>query len=309
MPRMPIVWSAERLTGDAEESMAAFRESRIAESGQVYADLFVESYRRVNYVLDATDDLLSFGDDAARLLSDGYYDVIRYLPAPPISEDDMYVIGELTTKNSPRRLALPQNVSNICDFVLRSIDTRRFLWLIDARRATEQERRTALVATASLMATQRLQTMRRNGAKKIQEENLKGFLAERMEFREVASRRISTVFDAPRAHEFCGETLVADKKADVVIGLGDNRLMCVECKVSNSKVNSFKRLNHETVEKTVHWYNAFGINGIVCAGLLSGVFSVNNLLLAQRDGVSIFWSHDLYALGEFVNSTFAEDNE
>lgn len=85
--------------------------------------------------------------------------------------------------------------------------------------------------------------------------------------------------------------------------------MCVECKVTNSTVNSFKRLNHETVEKASHWYHALGTNGVVCAGLLSGVFSVDNLLAAQSEGVSLFWSHDLESIGSFIRMTYAHDVE
>ena len=142
--------------------------------------------------------------------------------------------------------------------------------------------------------------MRRALAKKNQEGALKKYLVEKLEYREIDTRRIATVFDAPKAIEFCGESSVAGKKADVVIGLGDNRFMCVECKVSNSTVNSFKRLNHETVEKTNHWYHTLGTNGVVCAGLLSGVFSVDILAAAQEDGVSLFWSHNLGAIGKFI---------
>ncbi|MBR3317431.1 MAG: XamI family restriction endonuclease [Atopobiaceae bacterium] len=69
-------------------------------------------------------------------------------------------------------------------------------------------------------------------------------------------------------------------------------------------VNSFKRLNHETVEKATHWYRALGANGVVCAGLLSGVYSVDNLVSAQREDVSLFWSHDLGCIGEFIKSTY-----
>lgn len=304
MPNMPEVWDSNRLAGDARESMTDFRERRIAESDQIYASLFVENYRRVEYVLNTTDDLLALCESLPSLLLDGYYDVIRYLPAPPVSEDDMHVIAELTTKGAARSLAQPHNATNIYDYVSRAVDENRFVWLRESRRATQDEKTAALVSTASLMATQRLQTMRRNLAKKTQEDGVKRYLVEELGYREVPRRRIVTAFDAPQPKEFCGETPVAAKKSDIVIGLGDNRFMCVECKVSNSVVNSFKRLNHETVEKTTHWYHAFGTSGVVCAGLLSGVFSVDNLLLAQQEGVSLFWSHDLDSLGTFIKSTF-----
>jgi hypothetical protein len=63
------------------------------------------------------------------------------------------------------------------------------------------------------------------------------------------------------------------------------------------------------VEKATHWYHALGANGVVCAGLLSGVFSVDNLISAQREGVSVFWSHDLGSIGEFIKSTYPAEIE
>ena len=93
---------------------------------------------------------------------------------------------------------------------------------------------------------------------------------------------------------------MSGKKADIVIGLADGRFMALECKVSNSEVNSFKRLNHETVEKVQHWGAAFGTNGVVGAAVLAGVFKVANLKDAQEEGVSLFWSFDLAPLGEFL---------
>ena len=38
-------------------------------------------------------------------------------------------------------------------------------------------------------------------------------------------------------------------KAGTVVRLRDRRVMPIECKVSNSEVNSFKRVNHEAAGK------------------------------------------------------------
>ena len=284
--------------------MVAFKESRVAEPERVYLDAFWSNSQRIEHVLDVTDDLLSLAMQMPTLLADGYYDVVRYLSAPPISEDDLYVVAGLSSRSARSKLAMPENVAKICDFVNRTLDAGRFGWVRESRRATEIERRVAVVSTAALLSTQQVQTGRRTLAKRMQEGSLKRYLVKGLGYKEVPTRRIRTAFDAPKAYEFCGETPVVGKKADVVVGLGDNRFMCVECKVSNSTVNSFKRLNHETVEKAVHWYQALGRNGIVCAALLSGVYSVDNVMAAQGDGVSIFWSHDLGALGTFVRSTY-----
>lgn len=301
---MPETWDVRRLNQDADKSVEAFKKSRIDEPEQLYIDLFARNSQRVEHVLDVTEDLTCLNDKIADLLLSGYYDVIRYLSAPPVSVDDMFVLAGLTSREAPSKLSLPNNVASIGAFVDRALDVKRFGWVRESRRATQHERDVARVSTAALLSTQQFQTARRGLAKRNQEGAFKKYLVDRLRYREGPTRRINTVFDAPKAFEFCGETPVVGKKADVVVGLGDNRFMCVECKVSNSAVNSYKRLNHETVEKANHWYHTLGTSGVVCAGLLSGVFSTDNLLSAQEDGVSIFWSHDLGTLGAFISSTY-----
>ena len=303
MPVMPPVWSRSLLERDVAVAIDAFKEARIKEPMELYLDLFAQNRARVRHVLDVTDCLLSLKESVPALLEDGYYDVLRYLCAPPISVDDLHTVAQLSTKDAPNRLALPENATRIHSFVSRTLDVTRFPWMQERRQPTTGELQTALVATAVLMSSQHVQTLRRTLAKKNQEGAVKLYLQEHLHYKEVPTRAIATAFDAPKSYQFCGETPVAGKKADVVIGLGDNRFMCLECKVSNSEVNSFKRLNHETIEKSTHWYRAFGVNGVVCAGLLSGVFKVDNLLAAQEAGVSIFWSHDMSELGRFIRST------
>ena len=42
-----------------------------------------------------------------------------------------------------------------------------------------------------------------------------------------------------------------------------------------------------------HWNDA----------VLSGVFKKHNLVHAQKDGLAIFWAHNLSPLGDFISST------
>ena len=44
-------------------------------------------------------------------------------------------------------------------------------------------------------------------------------------------------------------------------------------------------------------------HGVVPAAVLSGVFKVQNLLEAQQSGLSLFWSHDLEQLQDFIRLT------
>jgi hypothetical protein len=69
--------------------------------------------------------------------------------------------------------------------------------------------------------------------------------------------------------------------------------MPIECKVSNSALNSVKRINNDAAAKAVEWLKTFGTNQVVPTAVISGVFKVNNLLQAQEAGLTLFWARDL----------------
>ncbi|GAB3586729.1 hypothetical protein GCM10027579_22920 [Calidifontibacter terrae] len=47
----------------------------------------------------------------------------------------------------------------------------------------------------------------------------------------------------------------------------------------------------------------FGTNNCLPAAVLSGVFKRHNLATAQKDGLTLFWGHDLAQLLDFIEST------
>ena len=100
--------------------------------------------------------------------------------------------------------------------------------------------------------------------------------------------------------EFCRQSNVGGTRADFTVGLRD-RLLLIECKASNSEVNSYKRLNHEIGDKAAVWKRSFG-ESVIPAAVLAGVFTVENLGEAQRGGIAIFWEHDFGTLLEYVTS-------
>jgi hypothetical protein len=99
--------------------------------------------------------------------------------------------------------------------------------------------------------------------------------------------------------EFSREASVVGEKCDIPVGLLDARLLFIECKVSNSAVNSVKRLIRETAGKADQWNRRFGQRAITAA-VVSGVFKLANLRTAQDRGVVIFWEHDLAPLSQFA---------
>ena len=83
----------------------------------------------------------------------------------------------------------------------------------------------------------------------------------------------------------------------------DRHILAIECKASNSEVNSFKRINHEAVGKARSWIAAFGRSQLVPAAILTGVFNPDNLATAQSEGLALFWIHRLDDLREFISGT------
>jgi len=227
----------------------------------------------------------------------------RYLAAPPISEDDLKTLAE-TTLSASVLMSDPEQANRVRDIVLHIIDPHRFPWVEQGRDPTEHERSQAIVASAAMVAVRKVETSRRLDATKGQERAVKQLLKD-IGFLEVASRDIPMLDAAPSPGEFCGESRLGDTRADVVIRLYDRRVLAIECKASNSSVNSFKRVNHEATGKARAWLMAFGQRQTVAAAVITGVFNPANLETAQAEGLALFWSHRLEDLADFIEATRA----
>jgi hypothetical protein len=172
--------------------------------------------------------------------------------------------------------------------------------MADDRQPTKEERGTAVVASAAMAAAREVETHRRSTSQEAQEQAVKDLLAG-SSFTEVAVREIPMLTAAPDPGEFCGETRLAGTRADIVVRLRDNRVMPIECKVSNSAVNSYKRLVHDTGGKAETWYRQLGAAQVIPAAVLSGVYSPTNCEDVQNNKrVALFWQHRLNDLADFV---------
>lgn len=260
----PPAWDEETLKADRREAVAAFVAERSAEGGERYRTAFAKNLVEVQSLFVASNDLRDFGSGDVLSAQPKLSGVARYLCGPPISSDDLDTIaGARLAARSRLSLADAQRVEHVIE---ASVDRDRFPWLYDIpwRSPTDTEREIGLKWTAGLKAAQEVATGRRS--------------------------------------EFCEtETRVAGSKCDVAIGLMDGRLLLCECKVSNSGVNSVKRLNRECCEKAATWRSAFGSQAITAA-VLAGVYELRNLLDAQRGAspVAIFWEHRLDRLADFI---------
>ena len=298
----PPRWSALELERERLKAIEFFREERLTEPVERYLRAFDDYAASVDRLMRESQNLQSLRDVAQTVLTDAdLLEAFRYLAGPPVSADDLMELAE-TNLTASRLRDDKAAVQRVVETVLAMLDSRRFTWVAEGRQPTDEERSAAAMASAALMASQRVRTNRANTAKTNQEARVRSYLAA-SGLIEVNTREVWTPSDAPSRGEFCGECSVVGRKADVVVGLLDGRVMPIECKVSNSSTNSVKRLNNDAAVKADVWIAKLGSHGVVPVAVLSGVFKTLNLVQAQDRGLTIFWAHDLVPLTNFVSAT------
>lgn len=299
----PPRWTTEELREARDRAEARFREERLQEPLEMYLGLFDEYQGVVEELLESTVDLTALDEKAVGeiISSREALWAFRFLAGPPVSTDDLKTLAE--TPLSPKALKRdPDARRRILEVVKMGLDRRRFAWLPEGREPSEAERRAAVVASAALIATSKTQANRRNEGKSEQEAAVKKALAA-TGMTEVNARQIRTFEDAPAAGEYCGESTLGSRRADIVVRLWDNRVMPIECKVSNSAVNSVKRLNNDAAVKAGTWTKDFGTLHMVPAAVLSGVYELYNLEDAQSRGLTLFWAHAPEQLTDWIAKT------
>ena len=296
-------WSEAQLNEDASAAIDYFRDTRLVEPLELYLDEFDDFRSTLENLIEETIDLSDLREKAVVLLTDSQVlTSVRYLAGPPISEDDLKVISKTDSLSPSRIIADPEMARRVIDTIMLGVDRRRFPWVSKDREPTDAERETAIVATAALIATQKVQTWRRNKAKVEQEEAVAANLKQNG-FAQVPTRTIQNISHFPDMGEFCRESDFGGRKADLIVRLWDGRVLPIECKVSNSSTNSVKRLNNDAAAKAEVWIGKFGTSNVVPAVVLSGVFKIGNLENAHTRGLTLFWAHRLGAMIEFIEST------
>ena len=299
----PPRWTAERLQHDLAVAIELFRKHRMEEPLEDYLDAFEDCRDHVETLLERTVDLTDLGASAVDVLTDRkLLYAFRYLAGPPISDADLKTVAEAASLAPSVLRGDPELVQRIVRVVLMGLDRRRFPWVREDRDPTEAERHAAVVASAALMATQQASTQRRHEGKTTQETAVSDALTS-AGFTRIAGRKVLTPMDAPTAGGFFGEQLLGSRKADFIVRLWDHRIMPIECKSSNSEINSFKRLHNDAAVKAEFWRKDFGATQVVPVAVLSGVYKLQHLEDAQKRGVTLFWAHHLSELLIWINGT------
>jgi len=286
-----------------QRAIEIFRIDRMEEPVEDYLEAFDRYQGYVEDLLETTVDLSDFDEPALDILTDErLLEAFRYIAGPPISEDDLKVLAEAKSLSKKHLKSDDANIRKILNVVKSVIDKRRFVWIVDNREPEEHEKAAAVMASAALMAASRAQTNRRSLLKNRQEAKVVESLRA-LGLQKVKTRKIKNLAQAPGRGEFCGECSFAGRKADIVVRLWDDRAMPIECKVSNSALNSVKRLNNDAAVKAGEWKRRFGVDQVVPVAVLGGVFDLANLLEAQDRGLTLIWSHDLTPLVDWISST------
>lgn len=302
MVAQPPQWDDSRLEADRLRAIDDFRAERMGESLGIYHENF-ERYRdAVENLLETTVDLTTLAEQATTVLLDpDLLYAARYLAGPPISVDDLKILAMASL--SPAQIKRdPSTAQRVIETILLGLDRERFPWLAENREATEDERRTAVIASAALIASQRVLTSRATDSP-ARQQGLVHDVLKAAGFVEDSPKAIPNISVAPPIGHFSGESILGTRKADVVVRLWDGRVLAVECKVSNSQVNSIKRLTNDAAVKAVSWRSDFGTANVVPCAMLAGVFGLRHLKDSQERGLTLFWSHSVGEMMTFIEET------
>lgn len=294
----PPLWTAEDLDEASRAAIERFIGERIAEGTEHYEELYVSLDPSVRRLFEVTSDLREVTADVF-LQNREIIDVARYVGGPPVSADDLKtIVGDrLGTKHLSEPVA-----ERIASTLTAAMDPLRFPWIERGESPMPDEREAAVRWTTGLLAVERLRTKRRTDSSKKQEEAVAAAL-QGIGFAQSERPEGNVVMvDAIERGTYTKEIRLAGSKCDVLVRLGDGRLLAIECKVSNSAVNSVKRLLRETGGKVDVWRRALG-QQVVPAAVLAGVFKLRNLLDAQNNhGIFLVFEDDLEPLLRFIEN-------
>jgi hypothetical protein len=302
-PRGARRWSADEIAADVALAAAEFRRRRLGEPLARYLEAFDAAAPAVQTLLGQLADALRDSDAQrwrALWASDAGRVAFRYLSAPPISEDDLATLAGAGL--SEAAATRDETRARMLEVMRAVLDPRRFPWVAAGRVATDAELAAAALATSSLIASQRVQTLRRGDETALVEGAVKGLLVglgwQPAQARPAAGIQ-NLLNDAPPQRHFHLRINVGADNADVLVRLDDGRLLAIECKGSNSAINSRKRLNKEAAHNARAWLQRFG-GEVVPAVALQGVFNPRYVAEAQATPLLVFWGHRLQDLRDFV---------
>jgi hypothetical protein len=312
MPRPPQHWSRAELEKDAATARKLFvKERRQALSAEraLYLGALAEYSDDVVALLGASGDLLNPKPDVLRQRR--LLDIARYTLPPPISLDDLDTLTDSSfgawVKQTTDRGQKPTSKAfrDAAKIIGERIDGQRAPWIAAKRVPTKQEREIFVKATASVRAMRKVETERRMERSKLQEERARAAIQKaKYEGVETPGTLRDPIYQMPSASYALKSRRLNATNMDIPVRLKANHgtgllFLALEAKVSNSTINSRKRLV-EVSRKRERWDSSGALYQFRTGAVLAGVYDVERLLEAQESGVLIFWEHRLKDLTDFL---------
>ena len=285
------------------EQLLEFHQACREEAAQRYKELLIprlegpawhgeiaDAVREVEATLSASDNLKNV--DHALELSGSHMYILRFLMAPPFSQDQFKIACPSWVKATEKtgKPLTAKAASSVAAVFGEWADEERVEPIMSGD--DFDTRGEVISATAHMMAVERYRTNRRMRLAREQEETVASLLRD-LGFRLLQSRLV----DQPGAlaqDEYMRATQfqTADgstHEVDVAIGLPRRRILALECKVSNDATNSVKRVN-DVLKKAGAWKRQWG-RFVLTGAMLQGVFSPKEPRRLLEEDVSVFWSH------------------
>jgi hypothetical protein len=171
-------WTEVQLTTESAKSRQNFIEERTKEPLQRWIEEFSRfegEFQRLfdEFGLAAPSSLTP--QAIAEIFREKLGPALRYVAGPPISADDLKELADASL--APTVLAKNSDqAKRVLEVLLLALDPKRFPWLAENRSPTDEEKLTAITASAALITAQRVSTDRRNEGKDRQEAAVKSFL-------------------------------------------------------------------------------------------------------------------------------------
>lgn len=315
MPRPPGSWSERELYRDASEAKRRFvkeRRASLRREQKAYARWTDEYASTARDLLGASSDLRGLTGDV--LEDRELLNLARYLAIPPISIDDLDTLTDscfgLWLNQATDRGARPtkSEFNAAARLIAARLDQRRAPWLARGGSPRKTEREAYVAGVASLPATSRLTTTRRSERSKRQEDLTRAAVAA-AGYRSVKPPGTlrNPVSDMASGTYSERSRPLAGTNMDVPVRLRKTHatgqlFLAIECKVSNSSLNSRKRLL-EVNSKRERWDSSGLPHRFRTGAVLAGVFDVARLIEVQNSGILIFWEHRLEDLTAFLSAT------
>ena len=267
--------------------------------GKAWRQTVADAEAKVLETVEATHDLRDV--DAALRTTGAHRLALRFLMAPPLSQDQFKLACSEWQKGTEKngRPLSPKAAQASAEAFARWQDHER----TEAIRSRDDsaKRQAAVSATAHMIAVNTYRTVRRMRLAHEQEQSVIDLLLD-LGFHKRQSHLVDEAGGLAE-DEFMHATQFATAdgsthEVDVAIGMPKRMILALECKVSNDKTNSVKRVN-DVLKKATAWKRQWG-RVVVTGALLQGVFSAKEPRRLLEEDVEIFWSHRLDELEEWL---------